>query len=73
MSSYGDDKLNVRLSAAMNPSDAHAIDVKYHAICWSKHVTNAFRKCISSEDHSEREAACVPSVATEVEFIQVLR
>ena len=60
MSSYGDDKLKVRLSAVMNPSDAHAIDVKYHAICWSKHVTNVLRKCSSSEDHSEREAACVP-------------
>ena len=73
MSSYGDDKLKVRLSAAMNPSDAHAIVVKYHAISWSKNVTNVLRKCSSSEDHSEREAACVSSVATEVEFIQVLR
>ena len=29
----GDDKFMVRLSAAMNPSDAQAMDVMYHITC----------------------------------------
>ena len=40
----GDDKFMVRLSAAMNPSDAQAMDVMYHITCWAENVTNVLRK-----------------------------
>ena len=34
----------VRLSTAINPDDAHAIDVRYHNTCYVKHVTNVLRR-----------------------------
>ena len=43
----GNDKFIVRLSAAMNPSDANAMDVKYHITCWDENVTNVLRKMLS--------------------------
>ena len=30
----------------MNPSDAHAMDVKYHITCWDENVTNVLRKML---------------------------
>ena len=40
----------VRLSAAMNPSDAHAMDVKYHITCWDENVTNVLRKMLRAKN-----------------------
>ena len=37
------DTFRVRLNAAVNPTDAHAIDVLYHRKCWATHVTNVLR------------------------------
>ena len=34
------DKLRITLSLAINPGDAHAIDIKYHEKCWVNHKTS---------------------------------
>ena len=34
------DMLKVRLSTAIANNDGHAIDMKYHKPCWTKHVLN---------------------------------
>ena len=34
------DTLRVKLSSAIDPSDAHVIDIKYHGKCWVNHVTS---------------------------------
>ena len=34
------DKFKVRLNEALNPLDAHAIDVLYHKKCWAINVSN---------------------------------
>lgn len=38
------DKLRVKLSSAIDPSDARAIDIKYHRKCWVNHVTSVLRR-----------------------------
>lgn len=35
--------LMTRLSNAISPSDAHAIDVRYHKACWTRHVFHVVR------------------------------
>lgn len=35
--------LMTRLNSAISPSDAHAIDVKYHKLCWTQHVFRVLR------------------------------
>ena len=40
----GDEKLHVKLSTAVDSKDAHAIDIKYHKNCRTKHFTNVLRK-----------------------------
>ena len=35
--------LMTRLSSAISPHDAHAIDVKYHKLCWTQHVFHVLR------------------------------
>jgi len=32
-----------RLSNAISPNDAHAIDLKYHKLCWTEHVFHVLR------------------------------
>ena len=57
----------VRLSAAMNFSDAHAMDVKYHITCWDENVTNVLRKKLPKL-RAKNALPTVSSVATEIEF-----
>ena len=38
-----DPVLMTRLNNALSPSDAHAIDVKYHKQCWTNHVFRVLR------------------------------
>ena len=64
----GNDKFMVRLSAAMNPSDAHAMDVMYHITCWAENVTNVLRKEVVQVESQQTHCATVASVATEIEF-----
>lgn len=36
--------LKTRLSTCISPSDAHAIDVRYHKSCWTTHVFHVLRE-----------------------------
>ena len=60
----GDEKLHVKLSTSVDSKDAHAIDIKYHKNCWTKHVTNVLRK---SSATSKIEQAS--EVAAKIEFV----
>lgn len=53
------------LSSAINNSDAHAIDVKYHKNCWAKYVTTVLRKPTSSSTTTELASM----IAAKIEFI----
>ena len=56
----------VRISTAINPDDAHAIDVRYHDNCYVKHVTNVLR----AESQSSSKSKTVESeLAAEIEFL----
>ena len=46
------DKLRVKFSTAINTTDAHAIDIKYHKNCWTKNVSNVLRKPLASSSSS---------------------
>jgi hypothetical protein len=63
-------ELKVRLSEAIDPSEAHAIDVLYHSNCWSRYVTNA-RRSLTFEDNSEKELTAAAAAAAEVEFLNL--
>ena len=58
----------VRLSAAMNPSDAHAMDVMYHITCWAENVFNVLRKEVAYVESQQTHCATVTSVPMENEF-----
>ena len=45
-----DSVLLTRLSNAISPSDAHAIDVKYHKLCWTQHVFHVLKDHTSDKD-----------------------
>jgi len=45
-----DPVLMTRLSNAILPCDAHAIDVRYHKLCWTQHVFHVLR------DHTSDKA-----------------
>ena len=63
---YGSDILKVQLSTAIDPSDAHAIDVKYHKKCWMMHVENPLlrgKRDSGTQNETQR------SVAAEIEFL----
>ena len=49
-----DEKLHVKLSTAVDSRDAHAIDIKYHKNCWTKHVTNVLRKHSTTSNSSKQ-------------------
>ena len=56
----------VCISTAINPDDAHAIDVRYHNNCYVKHVTNVLR----AESQSSSMSKTVESeLAAEIEFL----
>ena len=59
------DKYRVKLSTAIDPKDAHAIDIQYHNKCWTTQVANVLRK--KSLERSEHSA--VDEVAADIEFI----
>ena len=59
------DNFRVRLNTAINPLDAHAIDVQYHMKCWSKHVVNVLCRTDSDKAHEIAEA----DYAAEIAFI----
>ena len=42
--------LMTRLNNAISPSDAHAIDVRYHKVCWTRHVFHVLRDDASNQE-----------------------
>ena len=42
--------LMTRLSNAISPGDAHAIDVRYHKVCWRKYVFHVLRNDACSQE-----------------------
>ena len=46
------DVLRVKLSTAVDATDAHAIDIKYHKNCWLRNVTNVIKKASFSDNSS---------------------
>lgn len=52
------ERLRIKLSTAINSSDVHAIDIKYHSKCYVNNVTNVLRqsKFISNRDNSNTAA-----------------
>ena len=60
-------KLRVKLSTAVDTSDAHAIDIKYHKTCWATNVTNVLPKPQSySVDSTSKMAS---EMAGKVKFL----
>ena len=60
------DKWKVKLSTAINPEDAHAVDVKYHKPCWNKYV---YRINPTSADTTSEMQCAIDDLAAEAEFI----
>jgi len=50
--------LMTRLSSAISPHDAHAIDVKYHKLCWTQHMFHVLRD--DASDKAKSTTAKVP-------------
>ena len=65
--SAGNDKLLVKLSTAIDASDAHAIDVKYHKKCWASNVTSVVRRV--STDKGNCKSVDSAEIAAEIEFL----
>lgn len=64
-------KLQVKLNSAINPSDAHAIDIKYHKNCWNKNVTNVLRKSQSTTSGTTSSSHSATKAAAQIEFISL--
>ena len=60
----------VRLSTAIDPEDAHAIDVRYHSNCFAKHVRNVLRR--ETGECSKLQSA-ESELAAEIEFIEEVK
>ena len=60
------DVLRVKLSTAVDATDAHAIDIKYHKNCWLRNVTNVIKKA-SFSDNSSSDLVSEP--AARIEFL----
>ena len=59
----------VSLNSAIDPKDAHAIDVQYHNACWTTHVTNSLR-----EQNTDNPASnAMQGLASDIEFISMLK
>lgn len=61
-----DPKLLVKLSTALDSTDAHAIDIKYHKSCWAKHVSGVLRKTIKDDEERSRS-----ETAAKLEFLNL--
>ena len=66
----GNDNWRVKLSTAIDPKDAHAIDIQYHLKCWGKNVSHILRKPEIPKNDSNDNAN---EIAAEIEFISLLR
>ena len=61
-----DPKLLVKLSMALDSTDAHAIDIKYHKSCWVKQVTGVLHKTIKDDEKKSRS-----ETAAKLEFFNL--
>ena len=59
------DLLRVKFSTAINASDAHAIDIKYHKNCWTKNVSNVLKPLASRSSSS----VLADEIAAKSEFL----
>ena len=70
------DDLRVRLNTAINPSDARAIDIKYHLPCWVKNVDRVLKPNTSHCDPEECEKHCNHNnsaiIAAHIEFFSII-
>jgi len=57
----------VNLSAAIDPNDAHAIDIKYHLYCWVKHV----QRTQVQQERADDEAV-ITKVSADIEFFYLM-
>ena len=48
----GNDKFRVKLSTAVNVTDAHAIDIRYHKKCWANNVSSVLRQPLADSSSS---------------------
>lgn len=60
------DVLRVKRSTAVDATDAHAIDIKYHKNCWLRNVTNVIQKASFSDTSS---SDLVSEAAARIEFL----
>lgn len=60
-------KFAVKLCTAIDPEDAHAIDIRYHTNCWNRHVINILR---ASDKPSKENIA--DEVAAKIEFLSLV-
>ena len=67
VSSCDIDIYKVYLSAAINPSDALAIDVKYHRLCWMKRVLDW------QQQPASKTCAVESEIAATVEFLNLIK
>ena len=51
-----DQVLMTRLNNAISPSDVHAIDVRYHKVCWTRHVFHVLRDDTCNQAKSTQTA-----------------
>ena len=62
----GNDKLRVKLSTAVNVTDAHAIDIRYHKKCWANNVSSVLRKPLATSSSS---SSFPGEIAAKIEFL----
>jgi len=67
------DKLRVKLSSAIDPNDAHAIDIEYHSKCWANNVTSVIRRGKSLQPANKQAASEGASqAAAQIEFLTMV-
>ena len=59
----------MKLSTAINPNDAHAIDVQYYKRCWAANVRNVLR---TSTEESSKGQSIEAEVAADLEFVTLV-
>lgn len=65
------DDLAVKLNTAINPEDAHAIDIRYHIGCWNTNVKSVLRK-YDNEMQLKDIVQDASEMAADIEFLSLL-
>ena len=63
-----DDKLAIKLSTAIDPIDAHAIDIRYHKKCWTDNVAHVLR----TDEKAPNDHLNDADAGAEVEFLSLV-